>query len=147
MSKAYESSLMENSPDLSNLVDLAAFWKILDNTLPSSISTGSNTLFGPSLRPQVTSRPEGEVLSSHLLPEPTRVDSLAPNAASSSNTPAAWNGTAVQTNRSYDTSIQPLQHSTTTDTLLETPFLAQNFFALGQDFVGNVNDWFNWTDV
>ena len=33
------------------------------------------------------------------------------------------------------------------DVYADTPFLAQNFFALGQDFVGNADDWFNWTDL
>lgn len=137
---------MENSPDLSNLVDLATFWKILDNTLPSSMSTNSN-IFGPSLRPQVSSRMEGEMLSTHLLPEPTRVDSVAQTSASSVNTPAARNGVNPTGDDRHNISNQHIQSTPTADMFLDTPFLAQNFFALGQDFVGNANDWFNWTDV
>lgn len=33
------------------------------------------------------------------------------------------------------------------DQSIDTPFLAQDFFALGQDFVGNVDDWFTWTNT
>lgn len=147
LSKAYESSLMENSPDLSNLVDLATFWKILDNTLPSSVSNSHNDMFGPSLRPQVTSRVEGEYLSTHLLPEPTRVDSVAQLSSSTVNTPTTRNGVKSTRGGNHGAQYQPMQDLSATDTLLDTPFLAQNFFALGQDFVGNANDWFNWTDV
>lgn len=89
---------------------------------------------------------EGEMLSTHLLPEPTRVDSVA-QTSSSVNTPAARNGTAPAGDNAYILSNQQTQGNVTTDTFLDTPFLAQNFFALGQDFVGNANDWFNWTDV
>lgn len=87
------------------------------------------------------------MLSTHLLPEPTRVDSVAQTSTSAVNTPAARNGVPPVGNSSYDPSNQQIQSNATTDAFLDTPFLAQNFFALGQDFVGNANDWFNWTDV
>lgn len=146
LSKAYETSLMENSPDLSNLVDLATFWKILDNTLPSPASSLPNNIFGPSLQPQVTSRVEGEMLSTQLLPEPTRVDSVAQVSNSAVNTPTVRGGSR-STRGNIGMNEQQVQDIPATDALLETPFLAQNFFALGQDFVGNATDWFNWTDV
>lgn len=138
---------MENSPDLSNLVDLATFWKILDNTLSSLTSASPNNIFGHSLRSHVTSRVEGEILSTHLLPEPTRVDSVAQVSNSAANTPVTRNGQSSTRGGARGTSSQQMLDIPATDAFLDTPFLAQNFFALGQDFVGNANDWFNWTDV
>ena len=79
-------------------------------------------------------------------PEPTRVHSLSKTSTSAQSTPA---GSAVgynSVNQMNDMS-NPSSIAQAFDQNIDTPFLAQDFFALGQDFVGNVDDWFTWTNT
>lgn len=75
------------------------------------------------------------MLSTQLLPDPTRVNSLPYFPFSTASTPVMVNGGHPDTfgRTALDSS--------------DAPFLAQNFFAIGQDFVGNAEDWFNWNDT
>lgn len=125
-------------------MDLTLLWTILDNTQPKKSNHNSDTILGSSLRFNSPSVSNSEVLNSNLIPEPTRVDSLQRGYMSSTSTPAST--TEAQTKRpSYTaataTPLPPL------DLVSDESFSAQNFFALGQDFVGSVDDWFTWTDV
>lgn len=72
------------------------------------------------------------MLSTQLLPEPTRVRSLPYPSHSAGSTPASINGN----------NLGMASHALVESA--DTPFLAQNFFSIGQDFVGNADDWFNW---
>ena len=146
VSRAYESSSYNNSPNLSKHVDLTTFWKILDNTFVPETRTGTRSIFGKSLTFKIMSRPENDVLSTRLLPEPTRVQSLPHLAFSTATTPSALNGFVRPMADLSDQNDPAFLDTIIPDAYADTPFLAQNFFALGQDFVGNADDWFNWTD-
>ena len=149
VSKAYESSSYDNSPHLSKHINLSTFWKIIDNTVIPGGHGGTRSILGSSLTLGFVSRPENDVLSTHLLPEPTRVHSLPHATSSAAATPytansvgqsiPAYNNHSFHDDSAYLNGIMP-------DAYADSPFLAQNFFALGQDFVGNADDWFNWTN-
>lgn len=147
VSRAYESSIAESSSNLSNFVDLTAFWSILDDTQARTASNSVDTIFGASLRLMHASTPDGEVLlSSHPIPEPTRVQSLPKAFGSTSSTPVQVAGVHPQFTQIQDTVGIRSNVTQSVEQIGDTPFLAQNFFALGQDFVGNADDWFTWTD-
>lgn len=146
VSRAYESSSYDHSPNLSKPVDLTTFWKILDNTLVTVTHVDTRSIFGASLTLNPVSRPENDVLSTRLLPEPTRVHSLPHPTFSTVTTPVAPSSFGPSMARSSNHNDITYLNTTIPDAYADTPFLAQNFFALGQDFVGNANDWFNWTD-
>ena len=132
VARAYNSSATEQVPNRSQHVDLTSFWRIMDNTLASS-SPRNASIFGNTLTATRTASNEAEVLSTRPIPEPTRVHSLASHQNTAASTPTAPSiGTNGQTGE------------TVTDFLdLNSPFLAQDYFAMGQDFVGNVDDWFS----
>lgn len=115
----------------------------MSNSTRANMASDSNSIFGPSLRQLPLSQNEAEIFSTHLLPEPTRVNSLHQNSGSAISTPAARYGgdPLVASNSNVPGNNYLLEP------LIDTPFLAQNFFALGQDFVGNADDWFNWTEI
>lgn len=143
ISKAFESSSI-NSPHLSSYVDMATFWRIMDSHSASAIPAEARSIFGPSLRLHAKARGESELLSTRLIPEPTRVHSLLHPAASSASTPVdnASSSIAVNSNAMGD-----FTNLLGPDLVADSPFLAENFFALGQDFVGNADEWFNWTEL
>ena len=134
---------MEDSPDLLRRVDLTMFWRLMDNGTRTDLTSDTNSMFGPSLRQGAGSHGEAEMLSTHPLPEPTRVTTLHNISGSVTSTPATRPAGALPT------FINDTMAGNTglLEPLVDSPFLAQNFFALGQDFVGNADDWFNWTDM
>lgn len=145
VSKAFQNS-STNSPHLSSYVDMAAFWRIMDSHSASTSPEGAKSIFGPSLRLQAKARGESELLSTRLIPEPTRVHSLAHLSASNASTPID----RADAGRSLTAGIKgfdDFSNGLGPDLFSESPFLAENFFTLGQDFVGNADDWFNWTEV
>ena len=141
VSKAFVTSSAA-SLHMSNYVDMEPFWRIMDSTSLGTVPIGSRSIFGSSLKLKPRSRVEAEHLSTRLIPEPTRVHSLARTSHSNTSTP-------VETRRPSTRRSSALEEASTgmaVDLFADSPFLAQNFFALGQDFVGNADDWFNWTE-
>lgn len=141
LSRAFELSLIEVSPDLSRYVDLTIFWRIMDNNLLSATSNEARSIFGISLKQPLRTQEEAEIISTHLLPEPTRVNSLPHSSLSATSTPNP------RTDPENATRTSNVINTNFLDSFVDTPFPAQSFFALGQDFVGNADDWMNWTGM
>lgn len=134
---------MDDSPDMSRNVDLTIFWRVMSNSTRANMTNDAKSIFGPSLRQLPRSQSEAEIFSTHLLPKPTRVNSLHHSSGSATSTPAARQNGDLTT-AGY---IHVAGDNNFLEPLVDVPFLEQNFFALGQDFVGNADDWFNWTEI
>jgi hypothetical protein len=118
--------------DESLVIDLSRFWEILDYS--SGFSDERSSLFGSTLFSESGNKAH-EVSSTTPLPEPTRI------RVSRRTSQAPGNNAAVpqEADHTIDTGILPTQMDIHGD---QYSMLAENFFAQGQDFLRNTEDWF-----
>lgn len=107
------------------------FWEILDSAAISEKADTKGLVFGRSLRANARPSMVAEELNARLLPEPARV-MAAGSPVGGLITQQTPNATS---NAIFTTENQPFYFND------DFNVLAQSYFAQGQDFVGNMDDW------
>ena len=111
------------------------FWDIIESSFINELPETAKPYFGPSLTSHRQTVQPGEVLRTRLLPEPTRIGPEIDRRAD--DTPSALD--------LLPSSSMPNPQDPEVDLLApvdgEASILALNYFALGEDFVGNLDDW------
>jgi hypothetical protein len=129
-----ESSSLR-APDSRIFIDLSLFWEIIEASFVGDLPRKDDAYFGTSLTSILQPPRSEEVIRKQLLPEPTRVSSNV-NSSDGHSDPAA----APQ-----QSSLPPAGPATESQSLPpadgSAAILAQDFFALGDDIVGNLDDW------
>lgn len=135
VSASYHDPSAQQNVDSQVFIDLNLFWEIMEFSFVNS--EGPQTAkpyFGASLTSFRSTVHSEEVLRTRLLPRPTRIGADVPHRSEPT-------GSALDmlppTSVSYSTnSVAGLLPPAD-----ETSISAQDYFALGQDFVGNLDDW------
>lgn len=119
--------------DKSLVIDLSRFWEILDYS--SGFSDNRGSLFGSTLFSESATRAH-EVSSTTPLPEPTRI---GVSSRTAHQTPSNAGALRQDPEHGFDTGMLSTQLDIYGD---QYSMLAENFFAQGQDFLRNTEDWF-----
>lgn len=118
--------------DKSLVIDLSRFWEILDYS--SGFSDERSSLFGSTLFSESRNKAH-EVSSTTPLPEPTRIRV----SRRTSQIPGSSAAIPQEIDHTVDSRMLPTQMDIYGD---QYSMLAENFFAQGQDFLRNTEDWF-----
>lgn len=138
VSTSFDNSAVSNSPNPNIFIDLSLFWEIIESSSSSELPRTVDSYFGSSLIGHRQNSHSAEVLRSRLLPEPTRIshEGVTPSV---SNTRSAGGMSRLP---SFAPSASRLQVPDLQSSQEEgLSILAQSYFAAGQDFVGNMDDW------
>ena len=135
VSASYHDPTSQQNADSRVFIDLNLFWEIIEfSVVKKDQPQAANPYFGASLTSFGSAAHSEEVLRTRPLPRPTRIGSDVPHGPEDA-------GSAIDM-------LLPVSASNPTDSVAdllsgvdETSILAQNYFALGQDFVGNLDDW------
>ncbi|KAI1616986.1 hypothetical protein EDD36DRAFT_151370 [Exophiala viscosa] len=111
------------------LIDLSLFWEIIEATSIDGLPKTAESYFGSSLTMYRQPSHSAEVLRSRLLPEPTHI-----------NDTGATHGQASFQDLG-DSTMQLANSEFVSSLDNDAAILAQSFFAQGDDFVGNMDDW------
>ncbi|EEA23112.1 C6 transcription factor, putative [Talaromyces marneffei ATCC 18224] len=118
--------------DKSLVIDLSRFWEILDYS--SGFSDERSSLFGSTLFSESGNKAH-EVSSTTPLPEPTRIRV----SRRTSQVPGDTQLAPQEPDQGFDSNMLLTQTDIYGD---QYSMLAENFFAQGQDFLRNTEDWF-----
>ncbi|KIW67627.1 hypothetical protein PV04_06864 [Phialophora macrospora] len=135
VSASYRDPTSQQALNSRVFIDLDLFWEIIESSFVTELPQASKSYFGASLasyRPRIRSE---EVLRPRLLPEPTRIGSEVSRRNDTTDPAPAMQLPSFATGNSNPTvDLLPPENG-------EASILAQNYFALGEDFVGNLDDW------
>ncbi|KAJ9602024.1 hypothetical protein H2200_013384 [Cladophialophora chaetospira] len=135
VSASYRDPTSQQALDSRVFIDLNLFWDIIESSFINELPETARPYFGPSLTSHRQTIQSGEVLRTRLLPEPTRIGpdiDHRPNEAASAFDLLPPSSMPNPQNSEVDL-LAPVDG--------EASILAQNYFALGEDFVGNLDDW------
>lgn len=138
VSTSFDNSAASDSPNPNIFIDLSLFWEIIESSSSSELPRTTDSYFGASLIWHRRNSHSAEVLRSRLLPEPTRIshEGVTPSV---SNPRSAG---AMSRLPSFAPTVSHMQLPGTESSQDEgLSILAQSYFAAGQDFVGNMDDW------
>ena len=116
-------------------LDLDLFWEIIEASEVGELPRAADGYFGTSLTSYRQASQSEEVLRTRLLPEPTRISSDLSRTVDDAEAVSALRLPALGLDTQYNgaASLPPIGN--------EASILAQNYFALGEDLVGNLDDW------
>ena len=135
MSASYRDPASQQVPESRVFIDLNLFWEIIESSLVTELPQTAKSYFGASLASYRQPVHSEEVLRTRLLPEPTRIGSDASRRiddAGSASTSQPQTLVSDPANGAADL-LPPVDG--------DASILAQNYFALGDDLVGNLDDW------
>ncbi|KIV88604.1 hypothetical protein PV10_08271 [Exophiala mesophila] len=138
VSTSFHNSAAAGTPNSSIFIDLKLFWDIIESSFVSELPRAADSYFGTSLILHRHQAESSEVLRSHLLPEPMRLnhETVTPATVYTGQTPVM---SRAMENNPFDSQLQfPAAGGLPEDGL---SILAQSYFAQGQDFVGTLDDW------
>jgi hypothetical protein len=116
-------------------IDLDLFWEIIESSFVTELPRATKPYFGASLSSYRQPIRSEEVLRPRLLPEPTRIGSDVSRRNDNTDPAPAMQLPTFATGHPNPTAdLLPPENG-------ETSILAQNYFALGEDLVGNLDDW------
>jgi hypothetical protein len=135
VSNSYRESATQRNGDSRVFIDLDLFWEIIEASAVGELPQTGDAYFGPSLTSYRQPHHSEEVLRTRLLPEPTRLGSDANRIPGSAGATPCLQLTNLGPDPQYNgTGYLPSMTN-------EASILAQNYFALGEDLVGNLDDW------
>ena len=138
VSSSYQESGLQRNPESRVFLDLSLFWEIVEASIIGELPQTTKPYFGTSLTSYRQSHHSEEVLRTRLaLPEPTRITSDVNRLATNGGTAPAPSLPNLGGDLQYSSaSYLPVNGD-------EASILAQDYFALGEDLVGNLDDWWN----
>lgn len=133
VSASYRDPSSQQDVDSRVFIDLNLFWDIIESSTVNELPPTAKQYFGPSLTSHSSGVHSGEVLRTRLLPEPTRIGNEIDHRATDVVPTLGLPQSVANFPTSEMDLLPPIDG--------EATILAQNYFALGEDFVGNLDDW------
>ncbi|KIV79601.1 hypothetical protein PV11_07152 [Exophiala sideris] len=131
VSASFHNSARPTTSGSRVLIDLSLFWEIIEASSIDGLPKTADSYFGTSLTIYRQPSHSAELFRSRLLPEPTHINETGATHDS---------GQAIWSDRGDNT--VPMASSELASSLNnDAAILAQSFFAQGDDFVGNMDDW------
>ncbi|OCT52056.1 putative C6 transcription factor [Cladophialophora carrionii] len=135
VSASYREPTSQHVPNDRVFIDLDLFWEIIESSFVTELPRTTKSYFGASLASHRQLIHSEEVLRSRLLPEPTRIGSdVSRRDDNADPAPAIQLPTLAAGPSNPTPDLLPPENG-------EASILAQNYFALGEDLVGNLDDW------
>ncbi|EXJ59024.1 hypothetical protein A1O7_06455 [Cladophialophora yegresii CBS 114405] len=135
VSASYREPTSQQLPDSKVFIDLDLFWEIIESPFVTELPRTTKPYFGASLASHRQPIHSEEVLRSRLLPEPTRIGSDVNRTDDNTDPAPAMQLPTFAADPSNPTpDLLPPENR-------EASILAQNYFALGEDLVGNLDEW------
>ncbi|KIW82602.1 hypothetical protein Z517_05629 [Fonsecaea pedrosoi CBS 271.37] len=129
VSDSFHDSASQRSPDTRIFIDLSLFWEIIESSFVGELPKDADVYFGASLTSHRQSSSSGEVLRSHLLPKPTRLNHHSTTSAGLATALPPRDTVRDSEGRNVDFMSEGVS------------ILAQSYFAQGQDLAGSLDDW------
>ncbi|KAH0843247.1 C6 transcription factor [Fonsecaea pedrosoi] len=129
VSDSFHDSASQRSPDTRIFIDLSLFWEIIESSFVGELPKDADVYFGASLTSHRQSSSSGEVLRSHLLPKPTRLNHHSTTSAGLATALPPRDTIRDSEGRNVDFMNEGVS------------ILAQSYFAQGQDLAGSLDDW------